>query len=63
MDILEKLEAFIVANENEKETIRAKESDKLTNELFLLLQKAEQKGFLEGFEFASKTTLDTFKQN
>ena len=50
MDILEKLQAFIQANDNDKDILIAKEKDRLTLELYSLLIKAEKKGYLEGIE-------------
>jgi thymidine phosphorylase len=50
MDIIEKLQAFIQANDNDKDILIAKEKDRLTLELYSLLIKAEKKGYLEGIE-------------
>jgi len=50
MDILEKLQAFIQASNNDKDILIAKEKDRLTLELYSLLIKAEKKGYLEGIE-------------
>jgi hypothetical protein len=58
MDILEKLNEFVRANGNEQDIMLAKEKDRLTNELFSLLLKAERKGFAE----AAKITIDSFKK-
>jgi hypothetical protein len=48
MDILEKLQAFIQASNNDKDILIAKEKDRLTLELYSLLIKAEKKGYIEG---------------